>query len=53
MMHFTDGSLENGIVRPQTYQPEPGLQVEFLLILNVMSYGFVANFVRFPAVQKL
>ena len=33
-MCFADGSLENGIVRPQTYQPVSALQVEILFTLN-------------------
>jgi len=36
MMHFADGSLENGIVRPQMYQPVSALQVEFILTLSAM-----------------
>jgi len=36
VMHFADGSLENGIVRPQTYQPVSALQVELQLTLNAL-----------------
>ena len=35
-MCFADGSLENGIVRPQMYQPVSALQVEFILTLSAM-----------------
>jgi len=30
VMKFADGFLENGIVRPQTYQPGSALQVKFV-----------------------
>ena len=45
VMKFADGFLENGIVRPQTYQPGSALQVKFVFpILEktvVMSYILV------------